>query len=341
MLTTDLPATLLPRPEEADVFAVFTECNDDKGQIIDFASARNFSWKIASGDYCCWIDSDDIFEAPGNDLDILRRECIPGKLVFYPYLQPDGSRHPLARIAKKSESFWKWPIHEGLTPTGAWRRVNGEGAIWRHGYGEDHHSEQVKRNLRICRYWENDIHWKDDARFAFLMAEATRAAGEWEEAREHYRRSYDLFSPHNEYRFLIAWEMIGYDRMENSEQWANALIEVKPEWPNGYFTKARFLWNVVCDGKNGTEEARVQAREAIDLIQTGLSFPRSEFMIRDYGDKDNFEIYKTLSLAQTFVGDIEGAIATCENALLLREDGGFRNNLEVYREFLSKRPSLR
>ena len=341
-LTSDLPPTILPRPPEADVFAIFTECNDSDGKIVDFASARNFAWNLATGDYACWIDSDDIFEPDAaSDSDILRRQCIPGHLVFYPYVQPDGSRHPLARIAKRSESEWRWPVHEGLSPLSSWKRVNGEGALWRHSYEKGHEKEQIERNLRICRFWENSEKWSGDARFAFLLAEALRAAGNQAEARAHYRRSFDLFSPHNEYRFLIAWEMIGYDRAQNEEGWIDRLLEIKPDWPHGYFARARYLWNQVCGPteNQGTEKSRAQAREAIDWIQRGMSFPRSEFTIRDYGDKDNFEIYKTLSLAQTFVGDIEGAIATCENALLLREDEGFRHNLGIYREFLSKRHS--
>jgi hypothetical protein len=328
-----------PVPRTVDVFSVFVGCNDRAGHIVDFASARNYAWRLAHGSFACWIDSDDLFQ-PLNpaDKDVLRRQCEPGKLVFFPYTQPDGSNHPLARIAKRSEVIWKWPIHEGLVPLGEWKRENGVDAIWRHVHEKDHSRDQIERNLRIVRHWQNHPAWQNDARFNFLIAEAERASGDQESARRYYERSYSLFASGNEYRFLIAWEMCGYDP-EHEEKWVNALIENKPEWPHGYFAKARYLWNAICDAREGADAAKRSAQKAIGLIQIGLTLPRDPFTIRDYGDKDNFEIYKTLSLAQTFVGDISGAITTCEAALSLREEEGFRHNLGIYRQFLAVKPA--
>jgi hypothetical protein len=327
-----------PVPRAVDVFGVFTGCNNKAGHIVDFASARNFAWRLAHGSYITWIDSDDVF-APADSLDhdVLRRQCEPGKLIFYPYAQPDGWQHPLARIAKRNEAVWKWPIHEGLTPLGEWKRVNGPDAVWRHVYEKSHTKDQIERNLRICRHWENHPAWQNDARFNFLLAEAERASGNQESARRRYEKSYFLFPCGNEYRFLIAWEMCGYDS-KNEGKWVNALIENKPEWPNGYFAKARYLWNTICDARSGADAAKAQAQKAIDLVKMGLTLPRDPFTIRDYGDKDNFEIYKTLSLAQTFVGDIEGAVQTCQAALALRQDEGFAHNLRIYEQFLAVRP---
>ena len=47
-----------------DVHDVFTDCNDEDGQMVDFALARNHSRSLAHGEYFTWIDADDVVVGP-------------------------------------------------------------------------------------------------------------------------------------------------------------------------------------------------------------------------------------------------------------------------------------
>src|ERR1700674_4081833 len=44
----------------ADIFEVYTGCNDENGLIKDFSNARNRSFELATKNWTSWCDSDDI-----------------------------------------------------------------------------------------------------------------------------------------------------------------------------------------------------------------------------------------------------------------------------------------
>lgn len=65
----------------------FTDKLFDFPWVDDFAAARNFSFDQASGDYCMWLDADDVIEEPDRArFRAMREQLLPeADVVMMPY----------------------------------------------------------------------------------------------------------------------------------------------------------------------------------------------------------------------------------------------------------------
>lgn len=118
----------------------------------DFAQARNFSFSKATGDYCMWLDADDVISEENRRKFIKEKENMDGTedMVMMRYVtgfHNDGTEmfsFFRERILKRERKFqWKGRVHEAIVPEG--KVVYWETAVF-------HRKEKQKesgRNLRI------------------------------------------------------------------------------------------------------------------------------------------------------------------------------------------------
>ena len=110
-----------------DVARRFTDKLFDFPWVDDFAAARNFSFDQASGDYCMWLDADDVIaEDDRSKFRAMRKQLLPqADVVMMPYhtaFDPQGQptfTYYRERVVRNDARFrWAGAVHEAITPAG-------------------------------------------------------------------------------------------------------------------------------------------------------------------------------------------------------------------------------
>lgn len=130
----------------------FTDKLFDFPWVDDFAAARNFSFDRASGDYCMWLDADDVIAEPDRArFRAMREQLLPeADVVMMPYHTAfDSHGHPTftyyrERVVRNEVRFrWAGAVHEAITPAGEIRWSDAAVSHKKSGAGDP------DRNLRI------------------------------------------------------------------------------------------------------------------------------------------------------------------------------------------------
>lgn len=105
----------------------FTDKLFDFPWVDDFAAARNFSFEQASGDYCMWLDADDVIaEDDRSKFRAMRKQLLPqADVVMMPYHtafdpqgQPTFTYHRERVVRNEARFRWAGVVHEAITPAG-------------------------------------------------------------------------------------------------------------------------------------------------------------------------------------------------------------------------------
>ena len=156
-----------PRPELADKFEVFTDCNGSDGKIRDFSLARQRSFDIASNDTVLWLDADDEVVGLDNlgraiaaarelseEEDFVTSGVATRYIAPYEYAYNESgaciATHPRGRILSDRKSFqWVNRVHEGIAarPGVKAQDLPIEGIVWKHR--RKGKLKDKERNLRI------------------------------------------------------------------------------------------------------------------------------------------------------------------------------------------------
>ena len=135
-----------------DIARRFTDKIFDFSWVDDFAAARNFSFDKAGGDYCMWLDADDVIEAPDRvRFRAMREALLPeADVVMLPYhtaFDPQGQptfTYYRERVVRNDPRFrWAGAVHEAITPAGQVRWSDAAVSHKKEGSGDP------DRNLRI------------------------------------------------------------------------------------------------------------------------------------------------------------------------------------------------
>lgn len=182
--------------ELADVFDVFTGCNDGDGQIVDFGMARNQCFGLATRGWVGWADDDDLVEGAerlGEVLGCAHGHARPRLLGRYDYAHDPLTGQVTTvqwreRIVRNDGVYhWVHRVHENL--------------VARDGRNEDYRIEQPVRwvhkratedrgrNLRILRDYPGA---PDDAWYALQLGTELARAGEHAAAVEQLERYVQL-----------------------------------------------------------------------------------------------------------------------------------------------------
>lgn len=172
--------------------ARFEDCNDEDGQIKDFAIARQAADDLASGRWLVWCDMDD--ETRG--LDKLREmaanatDDVAGFFVRYSYAR-DESGNTISelwreRVVRNDGTRWTGRLHEHKLFVGPRMvvKVDPEIAEWIHH--RDHEQRSGERNLRILEQWDREE--PGDARIMHALAMEYMGAERLKDASDTFER---------------------------------------------------------------------------------------------------------------------------------------------------------
>lgn len=118
----------------------------------DFSAARNFSFEKAGGDYCMWLDADDMIEDKDREKFLRLKETLSPDtdMVMMPYHTAFDQRgEPVfvfyrERLLRRKAGFrWQGFLHEAITPSG---KIGYSDAAVSH---RKLHVKDPERNLRI------------------------------------------------------------------------------------------------------------------------------------------------------------------------------------------------
>ncbi len=116
----------------------------------DFAAARNHAFSLATGDYICWLDADDVL--PSSDLSPVRAllEAEKPDMLMCPY-ETGALKFYRERFVRREAGFmWRGRVHECIAPRGKILRC--DFAVRHLGSGK----EKGARNLDIYRKWAGE-----------------------------------------------------------------------------------------------------------------------------------------------------------------------------------------
>jgi glycosyltransferase involved in cell wall biosynthesis len=344
------------RPEGVDTFELFTGCNDSRpkwnpkkprlngrGPIVDFAAARNRSFELCKGEFIVWLDADDVVTpnaAAGPN--ILRDACQPGKRIVYPYQYNPGLRYFLPRIVPRGMR-WYEPIHEYIDALVLTEEKRTD-VTWVHK--REHTAPSDERNIRICEYWKDAPQYEKNLRFWFYLAQSYANAAALptvtSTTRVHYLKSaiatYEklyALEGWTDQKFVICQRMtrLVLPDYQAFLKWAWRAVEVRPDWPNGYFLLGQAYYHLRSEEPSKWLE---HSKMSIQFFELGMKLPKADSLHFVDVDEDRFEVHKFYNVVLCMVGRVEDALKSCESALKHGDDRMMRENVHFYRAVLAK-----
>jgi glycosyltransferase involved in cell wall biosynthesis len=365
--STDGTAELASRL--ADRFEVWTGCNDAEGRIADFAKARRRSFALASQPWVMWLDGDDeviggehipgLINDSGSQLSGMRRYFI----LPYDYAQDERGQsicvHWRERIVPRGAFRWVNPVHEVLAPN-----VPGLGcAACALEEGEKpperiesfvpvqtdavkilHHRQRIakprdpERNLRILRaHYER--HGDADVRQLYYTGLEHSNVGDIRTSMEFHRR-YVQRSGWDDEKALALLELAhhhrGFGEYQEAIRYALEATTVRELWCEPYFELGRNYHHLAANAGILSGDVKRNWERCVHFIRHGLSLPPTATILWTNPLERAHEIHRYLNVALNELGDLQGALASCETALQAVPDPELRGNAAQYREYLAK-----
>jgi glycosyltransferase involved in cell wall biosynthesis len=337
----------------ADIFEVFTECNDSEGRIIDFSMARQRSIDLATQPWVLWVDGDD--EVVGADklnelIETYDRER-PGNnpiLFMFPYEYSHDERgnvtclHYRERLLRPKEAFkWSSPVHEVFTPKTHSEMVKTDVVRIIHRRQNSGKIIEQNRNLRILQAYYA-IHGDEDARQLYYLGLEYANAGDLLTSIEFHTK-YVAKSGWDDEKCLACLEIVKhYNNLGNYEkatEWGFKAVSVKEKWAEPYFALGRSFYFIAQKYQQSgqSQEARRNWERSIHFFNQGLSMPSTETILFVNPMERNYDIHRYLNLALSEIGDVSKALESVNAGLRhCPDDAGLKSNQIVYEEFLAK-----
>jgi glycosyltransferase involved in cell wall biosynthesis len=339
--STDASPTIAQ--EFADVWESYNGCNDDSGLIADFADARNHSFSLASHDWVCWFDGDDVLQG-GEGMRALAEkgaEDVVRYIVPYEYGHDAEGRVTLLQYRERlmrprHRLEWVSPVHETCMPMNPV-----EGTMADHlsdAFRVIHRREKSKkrqephRNLRILKKYVGNV-GEADTRAIYYLGFEFAAAGDKGSAIRYLRR-YTEIGTHPDHRckaFLALAEIYrGIGDHEQAIEWAMKAVGER-SWPEPYFSLCRSYYALAF--KLGEEDKgplhEHNLRKAAHFGQTGLTLPQDVILFAD--PMERHAIHEYLNVCFARLGMMDEAIASCRAGLQgFPEHPGMRQNLDEH-----------
>ena len=349
--------------EFADKLETWTGCNDSEGRIADFGAARRRSFALASHDRVMWLDSDDelvggehlaALVAPLEQDDYL--------MLAYDYTQDAQGRsvclHWRERVVDRRSFVWVGAVHEVLAPVGhgiacpacaledetlrmaLTSPVRNTRPIQVEQVRVVHHRQRLnkpanpERNLRIL-----DAHL---ARHGDLSV------------RDLYYRGLELgyqgrlresIATHKLYVSRSGWDdekalatleiarhYATLGEYAETRDWAGQALQVRETWAEPCFLLGR-CWYFLAQAAQGNERRRNWER-CVHWIRSGLALPPTQTILW-VDPTERLSVQQFLNVALFELGDLRGALESCEAAAELGDPGIVQNAL-TYREKLAR-----
>lgn len=339
----------------ADIFEVYTDCNDpETGLIEDFSKARQRSFELATQPWVMWCDGDDVIEGGENLFNLIEEyntkkshikngSDVIAFLFPYEYAYNEQGqcilRHYRERLLSNKNYFtWVNPVHEVIIPKGD-RAVNmlpRDNVIFKHQRQFSSKTVEPGRNLRILKKYYEKVGDSDPRQLYYLGLEYCNN-GLIEEAISHLIKYIELSGWEDE-RVMACLKLIDiYSNQEQYEKalpWAFKSIEIKENWSEGYLALGKLFYFMALKG--GPYEIR-NWQKCVHFSREGLKLPPTQTLLfvnpldRDYFSHVylNFALNKLGEVPQALESTLLGLKSKPDDKMLLC-------NKELYENFLSR-----
>lgn len=342
-------------PQIAERYAnkveVFTACNDAQGRIANFSMARERSFELATQPWVMWLDADDQLTNPELLERIVDHPGDGPMMALLPYDYAHDQHGNVTcqfwreRIVRAKEHFrWLSPVHEVLAPkagdvpkfmTESCRVVHRRQRVERKG------APDPQRNLRILKAWYAE-HGEKDARQLYYLGLECGNAKEFGNAIMFHKR-YVALSGWEDEKCLSCLELAKLYQMNDPEhglapdldqaiEWALRAITIREDWGEPYFSLAKSYY-LKAQATNDRRHWERCARFAKRYIET----PPTRTVLFINPAERAVEVHRYLNIALNWLGDVAGALASCEAGLgAAPGDGNMQFNRVLYVEHLEK-----
>ncbi len=332
----------------ANIFEIYTECNDPQtGLIEDFSQARQRSFDLATQPWIMWMDSDDIVEGGENLNKIItnyEQNPLPldGIGFVFPYEYAyDGEgrctlKHYRERLFKNKNCFrWVNPVHEVMieTPGSKVSFITEDAVLYKHRRQYSNKQMESGRNLRILKKYVAGA-GANDARQLYYLGLEYCANGFINEAIEVLIK-YVNMSGWDDEKVMACLKLFdiyqALQKFQESLKWAFKAVEINEHWSEGYFALGKAFYAIAMQG--GPQTFRNWQRCA-HFIKYGLSLSPTRTVLFINPLERSVDIHKYLNLALNNIGDVKGALESANIALQNCKDPGLLQNKKLYEEFL-------
>ena len=331
--------------EYADVFETFLECNDEDGRIEDFAMARNRSLELASCEWITWADGDDIVQGAERLPKYAERNDYDNIIYLMPYeysYDPAGNvtcLHSRERLVRPGRRFaWQSPVHEVLCPIGP---VEGTivtfpitDIVFKHRKHLSKKAPDADRNLRILKKHLKRV-GEGDTRALYYLGIEYGVQGDAGSALRCLER-YVQLSGWTDEKCLALLDIAkiyqGLGIHNQAIDWALRAMCTK-SWSEPYWVLMRSFYALAMQDV----EPDYNFRKAAHFGQIGLSLKAADTVLF-VNPMDRKTVHLWLNVALGRIGDVRGAIESCEAGLAeLPGNMDLANNLEKHTKELAKR----
>lgn len=326
--------------------------NPESGLIEDFAAARNKSWQLAESSVALWIDGDDILLGGEHLRRVVEAASADASYLWmgrYQY-SPDTEQDRERMFFPRHKFGWQTPVHEvclvqppiegeyrivapdesGLDP----KRIQ-----WIHRQNQSTKNREQGRNLRILKKYLSEV-GEGDPRAMYYCGQEYACQGDMGNSLRLLRRFLEIGGWDEERCLALItianqYQHIGDHR--SALEWATKAMHEKA-WPEPYFAIGRSYYALAQAG----DDREKNLRRAAHFMQYGLTVTVDSPVLLARNPQARREIHNYLNVCLSTLGDLDGAIRSCEDGLALdpsNED--LRNNLTVYKAHRSKAAVLR
>jgi hypothetical protein len=364
-VTVDLAKTVADRVE------IFTACNDESGQMDDFALARNYAMQLTHLPSTYWTDSDDtvtglenLAEEYDHLITMRQRSDMPACLHYAYECSWEADGRPRDRpyrerlVSNKTAFAWKGRVHECLPP------IHGLSSIVRerrsaivHTHRPVFSAERQGRNVRLLeKMLREEGSTPQDRTLYCLGCELRRPS------QKNAARAKELFTS----CLTQSTSSISADRRINilCHLFELALENADPDGAMSYATGARILheagnpsplwhareWEPGFGGflvavahlaLGFRDNSKSEFRLAVAELETAKHLRQNSTIDEPLNRIIAHQAIRHFHLAYAALGETEKAIASCKEAMELRSfDQNVVKMLPQYERSLGLEPSI-